>query len=43
MMASKEFHKEVSEMFTIGHRSMMESTEAELASGEEEEYVDDNE
>ena len=40
LMKDQGFHKAVSEMFTIGHRSMMEDADSDII---DEEYIDDNE
>ena len=42
ILASESFHKSVSDMYTVGHRSMLDDAQAELVE-EDEEYVDGNE
>ena len=42
ILASESFQTAVAEMYTVGHRSMLDDAQAEL-SDEHEEYVDDNE
>lgn len=39
ILASADFHKAVSDMYTVGHRSMLDDAEAEVA--DDEEYTDD--
>ena len=41
ILASESFQTAVAEMYTVGHRSMLDDAQAELV--EDEEYVDDNE
>jgi RecA/RadA recombinase len=43
ILDKESFTKAVSDMYTVGHRSMLDDAQAELVDEDEPEYVDDNE